>query len=417
MKTQLNDRAVARRPGARSSWLALSSALLLSVATAAEPPPAEPPAAPKDHALFVGGTLWVETGGGSQEVIDVNDSEVQVLADGRRERVPVKNLGAVRLVKNLKLSNLVAQIDKFECEPVAGPGEIDPETDQLLQMIAASQMADAARDAEGMALREDLRLRAVPAAIQNPSERPGVMMANPDYEAAQTKIDSNLSSMASSQAAAISLSGMTLRGVDRAASAASLEVSGVITLPAAAGRAFLLVDTEYRQTKGGAIEHQLYLHPVRGLGPSPKTVRFFQGGFPRDFVWEKTSLYLYVNGMEVATNLSPNRVDITADDALRYLVMSHIASHPKESLAAVPLRIALPADFKQQAGSAAIGQPIFLTVAADGTVLKSAADASGSRNVDPYLDSVVRKFRFGPALKDGKAVESVVEFKVGDYLR
>ena len=242
-------------------------------------------------------------------------------------------------------------------------------------------------------------------------------MANPDYEAAQTKIDSNLSSMASSQAAAISLSGMTLRGVDRAASAASLEVSGVITLPAAAGRAFLLVDTEYRQTKGGAIEHQLYLHPVRGLGPSPKTVRFFQGGFPRDFVWEKTSLHLYVNGVEVATNLSPNRVDITADDALRYLVMSHIASHPKESLAAVPLRIALPADFKQQAGSAAIGQPVFLTVGPDGLVRKTAADAAGATALDPYLDSVVRKFRFGPALEAGKAVESLVEFRFSDYLR
>jgi hypothetical protein len=118
----------------------------------------------------------------------------------------------------------------------------------------------------------------------------------------------------------------------------------------------------------------------------------------------------------VATNLSDKRVDLTADDALRYLTLCYITKHAKETRDAEPLRIAFPGDFKQQSRPAWLEKPVYLTVASDGIVRKASADQAGAA-LDPYLDSVVAKFRFAPALKEGKPVESVVAFSLGEYLR
>jgi hypothetical protein len=127
-------------------------------------------------------------------------------------------------------------------------------------------------------------------------------------------------------------------------------------------------------------------------------------------------LHLYSGSLELATNFSEGRLDLTAADAMRYLVLAYVTSHAKDSLAATPLRIAVPADFKQRASTADLDRTLYLTIDTMGRVRGLSAAPDQLVAVDPYIDSTVRKFYYEPALSDGKPVESVVQVRLADLL-
>jgi hypothetical protein len=100
----------------------------------------------------------------------------------------------------------------------------------------------------------------------------------------------------------------------------------------------------------------------------------------------------------------------------RYLVVAYVASHPKDSLAATPLSIAVPADFKQRASAADLDRTLYVTIDPRGRVRRLSAAPDQPVTVDPYIDATVRKFYYEPALKDGKPVESVVQVRLAGLL-
>jgi hypothetical protein len=409
MKTYLNRTTVRRAPGTTVLQYALFTLLGLSLPSFA----GEPSPAPKDHALFVGSSLWVEMDGRSFEVIGASAHDAFVVVDGQRKAVPLDNLGTVRIERSLKLTDVIARIDKFECNEVESTGVTSPEMDQMRQSLIISSMVDYAKGQSDSLNRKIEMLDSTPKQVVGNF---GILISNPMLPQAEADIaaaQGNIGSLAGTyNSSSTMLVDSTTGGVPRS----SLEISGEFVLPTAAKEALLLVDTEYREKKSGPVMHSMYLHTVRNLGSASKRVQFVQPGFPRGFIFEKTNLHLFVDGKEVASNLSEKRVDLTADEALRYLVMCYVVSHTKDSLAASPLKFAIPANFQTQAKGLSLVQPLFVTVGADGVVRKLSADAAGNGAVDPYLDAVVSKFRFTPALKEGKPVESVVELKLSDYV-
>jgi hypothetical protein len=140
-------------------------------------------------------------------------------------------------------------------------------------------------------------------------------------------------------------------------------------------------------------------------------------GLPPGFILGQVGLHLYSGSLELATNLSEGRVDLTANDAMRYLVLAYVTSHGKDSLAATPLRITVPADFKRRVSTADLDRTLYVTIDKMGRVRGLSAAPDQLVAVDPYIDSTVRTFYYEPAIKDGKPVESVVEMRLASFLR
>lgn len=195
----------------------------------------------------------------------------------------------------------------------------------------------------------------------------------------------------------------------------ALEVSCSVSVPKATRDAFLLLVTGFHEEKNPKVQYQIHLEPLKDIGPKARRVDFVQTGLPDGYILDSKSVHLFYNGREVASNLAEKRVDLTASDALNYLTLCYVTKHAKETLAAAPMQIVVPADFKRQVGQEWLQKPVFLTVAPTGVVQQAAADESGTA-LDPYLAGVVTKFRFVPALKEGKPVESVVAFNMSEYL-
>lgn len=396
----------------RGSIRGLPLVVLLSLAPAALPVfAAESAESPKDHALFVGGDLCIELDGAKREVIGATKEEVSVLVDGKRVALPLDKVANVQVVRSLKLSDLVAQIAGAEATPTKLQSKAERAQWLEQRFLLGSIQDQAASDYARAFNAQQTAANQVSAAGSSSSAYDGsAALAGPQAQRAYASASAAVDKAASTAATAGSVVYRDESAVD------ALEVSGQFSAPKAVRDAFVLLVTGVREKTKADVQYQVHVEPLGELGPKPRRVRFTQGGLPAGFVLESYALHVFAEGRELATNLSEKRVDLTADDALRYLTLCYITKHAKETRAAEPLRIAFPTDFRAQAQPDWLAKPVYLTVGADGVVQKAVADQTGAA-LDPYLGSIVARFRFMPALKEGKAVESIIPFALADYVR
>jgi hypothetical protein len=403
MKTIPKIEDAPRPARAGLTWLALISLAL------AAPLLADDPAPQKDHALFAGATVQVENGSGYSEIVGVEGYSVSLLADGKLLTMRRDKIRNVRIGRSLKLTDVVARIDKTSVTPTRVGPNADRFADMHMQMLmndmAADSTAGMGAAASGFAAAGGQG--AATAASTSMYTKLPVQTAPTDA----TALNAATSTAYSMQSSANSFGhGSTDTGDD------ALDIACELSTPRVMHNTYVLVLTEYREASGGKPSYNVHIEPVGELGPKARKVTLTQTGFPPGFIPGQVSFHLYSGSLELATNLSEGRIDLTAADAMRYVVLNYVTSHAKDSLAATPLRIAVPADFKQRASTADLDRTLYLTIDTMGRVRGLSAAPDQLVAVDPYIDSTVRKFYYEPALRDGKPVESVVQVRLAGLL-
>lgn len=373
------------------------AALLAGRAAAAETEPAA-----KDHALFLGCSAWTEAKGASREIIGATGENLVLEAAGKKETLPLAKLSALRLERALRLSNVVAQVDDWKSEPVRNS---NAELDSLRQVALMTDLAQAARGAADHSVRGYQDQQTIGALA---TEAAGVAAAQANMAAAAGSF--------SNAVPAADAASRFVNGAGPGDGPNALTFSCSLSAPVEVRDAYLMVVTAYRPKGDEALQHQAHFESLARLGTKAQKLSFTQTGLPAGFRLEGTTVHVFSDGKEIATNLSERRIDLTADEALRYLVLCYVATHPKEDLAAAPMQVALPADFRNRVAADQLERPYYLKVGTDGVVQSISASPSSAVAVDGYVESTVRKFRFNPALKQGKPIESVVELKLRDYI-
>lgn len=391
-----------------------SCALLLVGLSAAllRAEPAVTPSVAKDYALFVGSTLMVETGGSFHEVLGTANggASAQIVENGQRRRIDLADASNIRIDRGLKLSNAIAQISEVDGRCTKSGGGAP---DWMQQMVLMNDLRSQAVQNENKALNAQAGYSSLGGGSSSGNDAPAQDAQKAGAQIASAAASSG-AAQANSMANAASSISSTLATHEVGANA--FEVRCNVSAPKPAEDAYLLLITEYREASGGDRQVRIHLEPVGKIGSKARSVTILQRGLPTDFQLEQYRLHLFAGGAELATNLSERRVDLTEDDALRYLSLSYIASHPKATLPAVPQRVAVPVGFKQTLAQSQLDAPIYATVGADGMVSRVSADERGESGLAPSIETVVKKFRFNPALKEGKPVESLVAFKLSEYL-
>jgi hypothetical protein len=396
MKTIPKNKITPRSSTAVLSWLSLLSLALVA------PLFADDAAPPKDHALFAGATVKVEDGPGFFDIAGVQGYTVSLQADGKFLHVRRDEVRNVLIGMNLKLTDVIARIDKLVVTPIFVGSRDDRFADMHMQMLMSDLAADSTDNMSATTVGVEVKAAQQAAAAYSSALPPPPV----DYGPIAAASAKDVSMQSSSDSFAFGA------GADN-----SLNIACELSAPRVMHNTYVLVLTEFRQKSGGKSTNNVDIEPVGELGPKPRKVTLTQTGFPPDFVLGHVSLHLYSGSLELATNLSEGRVDLTADDAIRYLVLAYVASHAKDSLPATPLVIALPADFKQRAPVADLNRTFYVTVGEDGRVQGLSAESGHRVAVDPYIDLSVRKFRYEPALKEGKPVATVVEMRLDSFLR
>ena len=143
-----------------------------------------------------------------------------------------------------------------------------------------------------------------------------------------------------------------------------------------------------------------------------------EGGLPPGYVLEKVRVHLYENGVEIATDLSENRASLTRDEAHEYLVIDHLSAHKTDTLPARVALMKLPEDWAARGKDASTRPTCYIKVDESGHVGGLFTDKACTTKVDdPYLEAVFKDVLFLPALKEGKAVESVTQVKLAELTR
>jgi hypothetical protein len=160
--------------------------------------------------------------------------------------------------------------------------------------------------------------------------------------------------------------------------------------------------------KPGLVKSLVYARALDPIDAHFSHVHFSEDGFPFSYELVDFQLHIYNRGVEIATNLSSKRVELTRDEAFEYVKMEYVSAHRSDTLPAVPAMGKLPAELPNRLAAGKYTETFFVRVSKDGLAEEPFADVACSRKIeDPFLEAVVRSLRFKPALAHGEPVDGV----------
>ncbi len=179
---------------------------------------------------------------------------------------------------------------------------------------------------------------------------------------------------------------------------------------------YVVTMTRFRTAggKAGMVQNLVYAKSINPIDEHLSHVHFVEEGFPFNYELVDFQLHVYNRGEEIATNIAADRVELTRDEAFEYVKMEYIGSHLKDTLPAAPAMARLPADLPSKLAEGKYATAFYVRVSKDGFADEAFSDPACTRRIDDdYLDSVVKRVRFKPALNNGKPVDGVATLKLG----
>ncbi|HEY1848539.1 MAG TPA: hypothetical protein VGG37_05005 [Opitutaceae bacterium] len=170
---------------------------------------------------------------------------------------------------------------------------------------------------------------------------------------------------------------------------------------------YVVTMTRFRApgSRPGVVQNLVYAKSINPIDEHLSHVKFSEEGFPFDYELVDFQLHLYNQGVEVATNVAQDRVELTREEAFEYVKMEYVGSHPKGTLPATPAMAKFPADLPALLAAGKYLSPFYVKVSSEGYSGAAYSDPACTRRIaDAYLDSVVGRIRFKPALQNGKPV-------------
>jgi len=374
--------------------------------------PAAPDAAktePKTHVLFMGSDFDVQYNKSYYRVRDVSGGSFVINVKGEPVKVAIgRETVGFKIAQSLKLTEDSASVANLKSEAAYTPAN-DPRvkwaaTGTFNDMSAATRTLVATQVASNQRSIAVATHPNVPSAafgpapdvggatesFNNASLQGGSDMINPGYNTG--KMEEELAKKLFDAIEVV------------------FEVSSEKTL----STPYVVVVAQYheRDTPPAAVRNWIYAEALEPIGPKPRKVRIKQGGFPAGFELQKCHVHLYDRGQELATNVADMRVELTRDEAFKYVLGDYLSSHKGATLQATPAMGNIPPDLRTRLTADQLSKQLFVKVSKDGLPLGTYSDEACSQEVaDAYVQSVVREIRFRPALDNGKAVAGVARLQ------
>jgi hypothetical protein len=169
-----------------------------------------------------------------------------------------------------------------------------------------------------------------------------------------------------------------------------------------------------RNSRPGMVQNMVYAQSLHPIDEHLSHVHFVEEGFPFDYELIDFQLHIYNRGEEIATNVAADRVELTREEAFEYVRSEYIGAHSKDTLPATPAMAKLPADLPAKLAQKKYAAAFYVKVSKDGLADEAYSDPACTQRInDPYLDSVVKRVRFKPALSNGRPVEGIATVNLG----
>lgn len=383
--------------------LALAPCLPVLADTAA-PPTA--PTATKPYMLFVGADMTAEWQGRLYPIRGVSAKGLVIDVDGRSVTVsPTSDGLRIQGKPSLKVAPTGIEISKLQVLRAYTP-ENDPKRAREIAEQNATAMAGKADEDQ---YRSNL---AAFEAITYVSSSYGPDLSQQLWNSyGQSAATSEIDRSASTTDLGPSGAGMV---GETGGSYDALQLSFDVSSRAPATGVYMMLAVRIRASADKAAPQQVAFlgENIGDLGPAPKTVRMFTGGFPPGYSLVGAQVHLYDSRGELGTNVAPKHMEITADEAFQISVAEYVGRHRGEDLPPSQVATGLSGISRLRLFANPHGHTYYVKLGKNGVPQGAFLDEACTQPIsEQVLSSVFMGLRFYPALKAGKPVESVVPVK------
>lgn len=373
-------------------------------------------AAPKDCVLFMGIDVLADARNQQQPrpVVGGSESAVVVL-DENGTSVVSRDHVVFSAALEPKVSQGAVTIEDLEGQPIHSPN-----TDPIVDLIRIYNInADRQEAAEQAAIRASM-------------SSAGVGLANamiPDNAPNKGQAEAAVSAASAQTAAAVNNIGEVMGNTlfEDTLQAAGHE-TGIfdgfkivfhISSPKRYSNAYGVLKMVIHDPSNPELEalHAFQVFKLPDLDAKPRKVVARRFRLPVGFTVDSYEVHVYVDGEELATNRSQNRVEVTKEEALQFLIFRYKQENKGASLepqVAQELRPEWPrAEFAPEWENITVN----LSVTSEGKVEETNVAGTIGSALDDELDAAVRKVLFLPALIAGEPIPSTATFALGELFR
>lgn len=157
----------------------------------------------------------------------------------------------------------------------------------------------------------------------------------------------------------------------------------------------------------------------RALGPistSEGTINFQETSFPDGKFVDSTEVYFFSGGSEIASNLSPKRVDLSADQVRAFANFQYTSQNLAKTLPPMPAWYVLDPKLFRDTDPKLLDATFFLSIDENGLVTEVRTDIKADQYAVNAVKEVMQDLMFYPALNKGNPVTGTLELKLKDYL-
>jgi hypothetical protein len=391
-------------------------------AAATKKPEAGGPGAAKPYVLFMGADLAVLRDRQYYQVTDVTGSEFKIQIGQREFFVPTRRQATgIKVNNSLKLTGRLVQLDGLE----AGPG-YTPANDPKLKFARESGAAGGAAAVQDLAygamIRDSMNSGMLSAVADANATGPGAAASRAAADTAASQLVDSMrqfettNSMSSSSQYNTGMQANRMMQELDEANYDAIEVSFRISSPVELDDPYMVVlfkflEREAKPGQEGMLIHAKSLDPI---GPDRKYIRIREGGMPKGFTYVDCEVHIFNRGEEVATNLSPKRVELTRGEAKEYLVIEHLSTNKGATVPAVAVPGTLPRGRRQALSLDQLNRLCYAKIADDGSLLGVYLDEGCQQPLeDAGTQAAFGDVFFKPALEKGKPVGGVVRCTLG----
>jgi hypothetical protein len=374
----------------------------------------------KTHVLFMGADLEVQREKKFYRVEDVVGSDLKIRIGRKEVLVPTRNRStSLKVGHALKLAGASVKLDDLQ----AGPAYTTA-SDPTRKAMAASGSAG------GAAALQDLAQGQVMLAATASAHADRVEAANqgiPEAKAAAEQMRIELreaeikAGVAAHQSVYDGLNNPATHADQRQGELAegnydAMEVAFRISSPVELDDPHMVVLFKFqaRDAKPGDEGMVIHAQSLEPVGPKPKYVRVRQAGLPRGFKYLDCEVHVFNRGVEVATDVSSKRLELTREEARQYVVIEHLGANKGATVPASAVAGTLMPGRLKALTVDQLNRVYFAKVGVDGALLGLYADEACSLQVeDAATVAIAGDVLYKPALDRGRPVAGVARLRLG----
>jgi hypothetical protein len=363
----------------------------------------------KDHVLFLGLDLFVQEPEGTIRVQRVSRDGIELDDDGTIHSVPLRQRRDFQVILEPKVSDFSVTLDRFTEVRAISPGRDNRMQEAMQQQMLVDDLRSQQIDRVSQA---SVAHSAAESALNAPVDAADPRGAQAIREGRQQAHDAAVTELRAAESSLHMLGGMNpiMNATDDPyAPHDAVDISFRISSPVVLENAHAVVVTVFRlPSTPRTTAHGVMVEPLPRITSKPRTVRIQHAALPLGFELVGSRVHIYADGREVATNLSPRRVEVSASEAHQFLLTQYLLDHAGEDRRPEAV-IGIRADKVRDLSSPEmLSRNVRVEVDRDGHVVDARVIPAGVEGTDRFIENLVREVRFFPALDGGDPVEGVV---------